>query len=104
MDQWNASSGLDEHGVYELLDVGGLYRRMTWAIPSARLSCISDLLACKLIARELDGTYSIPLKTAVIVGKSLAAFDGLALRRVRVIKYATAGRVTATYAHFVEQG
>ncbi|PPH98174.1 MloB [Rathayibacter sp. AY1D1] len=98
------AAGLAEPQIFELLDVEELYRRMPWTAPDGRDAIVEDLVDRKLVIRSLDGQYSIPLASAVLIGRRLGAFDGLALRRVRVIKYATASRVTATFEYFAERG
>lgn len=92
----SVASGLDEEGLFELLDYPGYYRSLGLPVPAHRSQAMTDLASEKFIMREDAGTWSITTLGALMVAYDLGAFDELGRRATRVVKYRENTRIDAS--------
>lgn len=81
------ADGLSEEELFGLLDYPGYYRSLGLPIPAHRNQTLADLAKEKFIAPEDAGTWSVTALGALMIAYDLGAFDGLARRVIRVVKY-----------------
>lgn len=81
------ADGLSEEELFGLLDYPGYYRSLGLPIPAHRNQALADLAKEKFIAPEDAGTWSVTALGALMIAYDLGAFDGLARRVIRVVKY-----------------
>lgn len=90
-EQRSARNRLDESEVLPLLDFPSYFDLLKVPLPEGRTSILEPMAADRLIRRETDG-WVITNLGAVLFARSLADFDSLSRKAVRVVAYRTDNR------------
>ncbi len=82
-----------DEDVVTLLDYPGYYRKIGAPIPANRENVLKDLSDEKFIHKNDGGTWDISNYGALMIAADLNAFDNLAKRSVRIIRYSDKSRI-----------
>ncbi len=99
-----AKTGLTGSEVFQLLEVDRFFELMPYPKPPTDPETLAELVNREILLQEDGGRFGITKQGALFAARDLGAFEGLRLRRIRIIKYADASRLHAVFEHFEVRG
>lgn len=99
-----AKESLSAEDVIQLLDSQTYFELKNIPFPSTREGIIHYFIQDSIITRQDDGLYSISNLGALLLGKQLSLFPGLARKGVRIVNYSDNSRTGAIKDYVGQKG
>jgi predicted HTH transcriptional regulator len=99
-----ASGPIEFARVETLLDIERFFQVMPLPSPGDATAVQEALQAHHLIGNDASGLMHVTRLGALLVGRNIADFPGLQLRRIRVVKYSGVSREHAVFEHIETRG